>query len=133
MIKRILSLLGIGLILLSCRKEDCHKKIKVVNNSQESILVVKLGISSKEDTCSFINEQLLLSGEMIDYQISIRSCIEERIVNKRPPFPVYILDPNNNNELYFQCDSVIENNKILKELNFDLEVLRTNDFTFYYP
>jgi len=132
--KKAIILLFLALFFLAgtCRKEgeDCHRKITIINTSNQNIIQALCGHEP--------SGKCILSGSTITpndiYEFRINECWEGRLANGQPQ-EIYIVDPNHYNppEVFYDCDSIEIKNTILKHYVLYLEDLKKNNFTVTYP
>jgi hypothetical protein len=116
---------------LTCKKNaDCHKKIIIKNNSNQSII----------PSFKFINpdNKCILSGSTINsgeiFEDERKECWEIKISSSNY-YELYIVDPSNYNSPneFYSCDSIELRNTILKHYVLSLEDLKNNNFIITYP
>jgi len=116
----------------TCKKEgsDCHRKIIIKNNSDETILPA-FKISDLYGQCR-------LSGSIIEtdssYKDSRSECWENKLFNGKT-YELYIIDPANYNVplMFYDCDSITFKNTVLKHYILTLNELKQSNFTITYP
>lgn len=130
----ILFLIVIILAMTSCESEGkyCHSSISIVNNTSDTIISA-IPIPDAESKCR-------LDGEIIEPKSSEKyfpyhHCIEDRLVNDSMYILIYIVDPKlyNDENIYYDADSIEIRNRVLKKFIVNLSDLRQNNFTLKYP
>ncbi len=128
--------LFLSLIILSCSfflsscKEKCHRKLTIVNNSQDSIIVADIyhnGFGKYK-----LGYRLGLSKNSEESYV-YRHCMESEFSSKNLNF--YIVDPNyfNAPQVFYSYDSINIKNRVLKHYDLKLDDLKNNNFTITYP
>jgi len=115
----------------TCKKEgaDCHRKIIIKNNSDTAII---------QAFKFYYNDKCLLSGNRIEPDslfIDNRSQCWEDMFYEGKQYELFIVNPNNYNTqlVFYNCDSIIFKNTILKHYKLTLSELKQSNFTITYP
>ena len=133
--KKILILSFFSLLFLAstCQKEgeDCHRRIKIINNSTDSIIIAFKGYYGSSGLCNLAGSILKTNDT---YELTRNVCWESILANGQSE-EIYIVDPNNFNEpgAFYDCDSIEIKNTVLKLYVLSLEDLKKNKFTVTYP
>ena len=115
-----------------CEKagENCHYEITFYNTSETTVRwgIISNGISG----CRFEGEKLE-SNKIAKYR-PFNICIEE-MMSESDHINFYVIDTSKINppDLYYSCDSIEHYNKVLKRYSLNLQDLKDNNFSIYYP
>lgn len=124
----------IVLLFFSCRtKKNCHKQVEIVNNSAQNVVVGTFTIGGNEGTCGYNKHVLIQANSSINYPLSYagHDCFERS--DESTVFPIYIFDQNKYSDEIVDCDSLNNQNTVLKEFNLTLENLKSNNFKLSFP
>lgn len=119
-----------------CKKEsvDCHRTITIVNNSNQDVIYSTILYDPLEESqCLLVKRAVLKPNER--YNENLKMCWEEELIAR--DFIIFIADTLDfNTGGFYDCDSIFNYNTILKQyiITFeDLEDLRQNNFTIFFP
>lgn len=121
---------------LCCKKPDtCHHKISIVNNSDSTISIARLGHYNNQVSFGCIEK--VSSKDTVEIQMSVRWCLEELLSGNEPAtnFTVYVLPPPTL-DILTTMDSleiVYDILKIIDLAEMGVDSLKKTSFTVYYP
>jgi hypothetical protein len=126
----LLLLLSIPLFwATTCKKENCHKIFYIKNGSPDTVIMALNWHN---------NSKCQLQGPSIPPntnhpEVLLRACWEDELANGQT-FSIYFVDPSKYNAplIFYDCDSIEINNKVLKRMDITLDLLIKNDFSISY-
>lgn len=130
--RMLISLICLILISSTCKKEDdCHAYINFINQS-EKVIIFSLRATDYLGNCRLDGNKVNKS-EKFDFR-PYNSCIEDNL-NSNTRLDIYIVDSDKFNEpgVFYDCDSIVIKNEILKQFSLTLDDLRQSNFAITYP
>ena len=120
-----------------CSKDPaaCHKILTVVNQSDSTISIARLGHYNNQVSLGCIEK--VSSNDTVEIRMSVRSCLEELLSGNEPAtnFTVYAL-PQSTPNILTTMDSlemVYDILKIIDLAEMGVDSLKKTNFTVYYP
>jgi|SRR5690554_2465985 len=137
----IMNLFQITFILVilsaaSCgKKDDCVYKIKIQNNSSDTIIYSRKLTLGVDPTKCQLTIKARLSPDQSTEESLTNNCWEDKL--KYTPFEFYIVNKDSINEGgFYDCDSINYYNDILRYYRFDeadIDSLKSVDWIIRYP
>lgn len=133
-IKTLFKIIFIWMIFSSatCAKEgeNCHRKITVVNNSNQPVIVA-FKFFNFENKCILNGSEILANENYVHHS---NRCWEDNISFTKH-YELFIVDTvrYNKPEIFYSCDSIEYYNTVLKHYKLTLEELKSINFTINYP
>lgn len=116
----------------TCQREgeDCHYNLLIRNNSGDS---VKMAYRFYYDEFCVLQGLTLKAGEAYTEHLS-QQCWEDRLSGGNVQ-DIYIVEPSqfNDQNSYYDCDSIEIKNKVLKHYVLTLEDIKKSNFIITYP
>ncbi len=130
---KIYSIFCLLLFLSStCKKEsdDCHYSISIKNNTNKEIIAA-IPLNNSNNKCR-LDGKIINSASVYDYR-PFNFCIENSLT-RNAIMHIYIVDTKffNDSNIYYNCDSIEIQNKVLKHYVLTLEDLKRDNFTIVY-
>ncbi len=117
----------------TCRREalNCHYDIEFKNVGNDTVIYA-LKFTSDQATKCVLQGDSVIFGKSIKQ--NLKYCWEEELVSGKA-FEFYLVDPKKYNQpnIFYPCDSIEINNKVLKHFVLTLEDLKRTNFTISYP
>ncbi|MFD2036339.1 hypothetical protein ACFSKL_16160 [Belliella marina] len=111
-------------------KDDCHRVIKIVNNSNESIWIAESGIQHIGLNCQQIPGLIPEGGS---YDLEIRVCWEDRINRTYQGAVVFYFLDESFKDNFPDCDSIRFNQSVIEKRQYTVEDLNELNWVVTYP
>lgn len=132
-----LPIIALSLCSSTCqmKPDTCHRSISIVNNSDSTISIARLGHYNNQVSFGCIEK--VSSKDTVEIQMSVRWCLEELLSGNEPAtnFTVYVLPPPTP-DILTTMDSleiVYDILKIIDLAEMGVDSLKKTSFTVYYP
>lgn len=120
------------LFAATCKKNDCHRYIHIVNDSEDPVIYSARLYNGSIDSCLLLRRAILNPGET--FKEFNRSCWNRNL--EVSPFDMYIVEINGlDTSGFHECDSVHVHNDILRHYHLDknaIDSLAQMNWTIYY-
>ncbi|MFD2034510.1 hypothetical protein ACFSKL_06905 [Belliella marina] len=129
----LLNLVVAFMILMaqSCiEKDDCHRVIKIVNNSNEGVWIAESGIQHNGLNCQQIPGLIPEGGS---YDLEIRSCWEDQINKGYQGAVVFYFFDESFKDNFPDCDSIRFNQSVIERRTYTVEDLNALNWVVTYP
>ena len=114
----------------TCSKGDCHPYLLIQNNSDTAIII---GLKSYYHTDCKLGGDTLFAHQSMNFESF--EVYWERQLKQEGTQEFYFIDVNHYNipGVFYDCDSILLKNTVLKYYNLTLEEAQNNNFTLTYP
>ena len=117
----------------TCNKEDCHPYLLIQNNSDTAIIIGLRGYYKTDTVHCDLEGDTLFAHQSMNFE-SFDVYWERQLDDERTQ-EFYFIDVNHYNipGVFYDCDSILIKNTVLKYYNLTLEEAQNSNFTLTYP